>query len=230
MFSYTPLDISSEQSEHGLRKEPALKELLQVTSRWMELEYSHVTIETARNWNPHQSKDLMAKSIGDGHLRLFQLKIVANRWYFPLEPGCRIHDGEDEYLCMLIFIPDYPHHPFVLARPKRPEDWSIIRPGAFGSNPFVRYGGWFSLPSSPVEITSLVSRQGKNISMVIEARSYDLDCYRIFQIEQTIPIIWKNHITLVPGCTISDSSGSYKCLMVMDTGIPHIPVVITEKN
>lgn len=205
-----------------------MKELLQATPRWKELEYRPVMIETNLHEKPYRCWNYQAKSIGDEHLMLFQVKVVYNRLKFLFHSGCIINDGDVQYICMQIFVPDYPHHPFVLAKPRRNCNWNFPKYNGWGPNPFHRYGGWFWLPKNPVKITTLTTRKRPTLPPDFKARSYDLDCFRLFQFDETMWTFQKYRIGIAPGCTITDSTGSYRCLMIMLPEKPQFPMLITE--
>ena len=206
-----------------------MTEYLSKTSYWQALESLPVKISSPYDHKEFNERTTSAKCIGDERLKLFQLKFDFTRSSFPLEPGCVINDETGEYIGMLICTPK-DHHSIILARPARFMGSFSTIPRVYGTNPFLRYEAWYSLPKQIATVTGLTKIKGINRQLSCEARSYELGCYKIFQFEASNTIFKRNHLTFISGCTVSDATGSYICLLVMVTSRPQIPVAITIKE
>ncbi len=121
------------------------------------------------------------------------------------------------------------HHSIILARPTRFMGSFSTITRVSGTNSFLRYEAWYSLPTHLATITGLTKMKGTNRQLNCEARLYELGCYKVFQFEASLRTFRINHLTFISGCTVSDASGSYKCLLVMATSRPQIPIAITIK-
>ncbi len=205
-----------------------MTEYLSKTSYWQTLESLPVKISSPYHHNDFIERTTSAKAIGDDRLKLFQLKFDFTKSSFPLEPGCVINDETGEYIGMLIFTPK-DHHSIILARPTRFRGSFSTIPRVYGTNPFLRYEAWYSLPKQLATVTGLTKMKGTNRQLSCEARSYELDCYKVFQFDESIRTFRMNHMSFISGCTVSDATGSYRCLLVMTSSRPQIPVAITTK-
>jgi len=206
-----------------------MTEYLSKTAYWQTMESLPVKISSPYHHNDFIERTTSAKAIGDERLKLFQLKFDFTRSSFQLEPGCVINDETGEYIGMLICTPK-DHHSIILARPMRFRGSYSTIPRVYGTNPFLRYEAWYSLPKHLTTVIGLTKMKGVNRQLSCEARSYELGCYKIFQFEASNTIFKRNHLTFISGCTVSDATGSYICLLVMVTSRPQIPVAITIKE
>lgn len=207
-----------------------MTEYLSNTSYWQTLESLPVKISS-----PYQHKDIIerttsVKAVGDDRFKLCQFKFDFTKSNFPLEHGLIINEETGEYIGMLIFTPDpEDHHSIVLARPIRFRGSFSATLRVYGTNPFLEYEAWSSLPKELVTVTGLTKRKGANIELSYEARSYKLGCYKVFQFDEPIRIFRKKRLSFISGCTITDPTCFYRCLLIMTPNIPQIPIAITIK-
>lgn len=204
-----------------------MTEYLSKTSYWQTLEDIPVTIKSSYRRENKVEKTANAKALGDEFIRLYQFSIDLKKMRFPIEPRIELTDSTGEYWGMLVYTSECRHHPIVLARPKRFKgDISITR-GLRWDDMFLKYEAWYLIPKETVTVTGLTKFKGKHNQLSTEARSYNLGCYKIFQCETSISTFRHKRLILVSGCTITDSTGTYKVLLVMTTTFPKYPVAIT---
>lgn len=205
-----------------------MKDLFLDNPDWQSLPMRPITLFSKKKPNtPTLERKMGARSVGNRYIRIFQLSTM-NKSPFQVEPKCIIKDDSGEYVCMTTVMRGWPRFPIIIARPKHPDDWEIYRKHICGNNPFFQYGGWYRQESELLEIETLIKKNTKPICASVSGRSLQVENLKVFQLDTVLRELRTKHLYLAPGCKITDNTGTYLCLCIMDTIFPQVPIIIAK--